>query len=103
MGVMATVDGLPDGPLDAAAEFHAIHLPRIRHDSRAPTVSSLVVVFEAAGHEHRGWRLAAIQELAREFAPMRVNGVAGDDPRAVDEATCFFNDAPGITGQLVAV
>jgi hypothetical protein len=47
--------------------------------------------------------LAAVQELAREAAPKRVNGIAGDDPRAIAETLVYLAAAPGITGQLLAV
>jgi hypothetical protein len=103
MGVTIPIEGLPGSPLDAAADFHAIHLPKIRHDVRAAQASNLVLVFAPAGHEHRAWRLAAIQELARELAPIRVNALVGADEHALDDAIGFLGDAPGITGQLLAV
>jgi hypothetical protein len=65
--------------------------------------ADVVLVFKPAGHEHHAWRLAAVQGLARELAPIRVNAVAGDDEIAINDAVLFLNDAPGITGQLLAV
>ena len=103
MCIIIPIDNLPDRPLDAAAEFHAIHLPKIRHDIHAVPTSNLVLVFEFAGPAHHAWRLAVIQELARELAPMRVNAVVGSDKHDLDEAILFCNDAPGITGQLLSV
>ena len=103
MCIIIPIDDLPSGPLDAACEFHAVHLPRIRHNIHAVPVSNLVLVFGAAGPEHRAWRLAAIQELARELAPIRANAVAGNDEAARDEAVFYLNDSPGITGQLLTV
>jgi hypothetical protein len=103
MGLIMRIDGLPSGPLDAAAAFHAIHLPRIRHGIRAAPHANLVLVFAAAAAEHRAWRLAVIQHLARELAPVRVNGVAGSDAVGLDEATRFLDDSPGVTGQLLSV
>jgi hypothetical protein len=103
MCIIIPIDGLPNGPLDAAADFHAIHLPKIRHNIHAVPTSNLVLVFEPVGHEHRAWRLAAIQELARELAPIRVNALVGADEHALDDAIGFLGDAPGITGQLLAV
>jgi hypothetical protein len=94
---------LPADPLAAAAEFHARELPRIRHNLIAQTTSDVVLVFRPAGHEHQAWRLAAVQGLARELAPIRVNGVAGEDESAVTDAGLFLNDAPGITGQLLSL
>ena len=95
------LDGLPADPLDAAAAFHAERLPQA-HRALAEA-DALALVFAAAGHEHRGWRLAAVQELAREAAPKRVNGVAGADQTAIDQALAFLAAAPGMTGQLLAV
>jgi hypothetical protein len=42
--------------------------------------------FPPANHEHRGWRLAAVQQLAREHAPRRVNAVETDDEEALANA-----------------
>ena len=36
-------------------------------------------------------------------APLRVNGVAGDDERAIEEAVAWLATAPGVTGQLLAL
>ena len=61
-----------------------------------------MLVFAPADHTHRGWRLAAVQELARAAAPLRVNGVAGDDDAAIAAADRLPRRAPGVTGQLLA-
>lgn len=95
------VAGLPEPPLDAAAMFHAEHLPRAR--SALAEADALVVVFDPAGHAHRGWRLAAVQELAREAAPKRVNAVVGQDEPAFAEALAYLEAAAGVTGQLFAI
>ena len=98
------VAGLPEGPLDAAAAFHREWLPKARMllDSAAED-QELVLLFPAASYDHRGWRLAAVQDLAREAAPKRVNAIAGDDERAIAETVDWLANAPGITGQLLAV
>ncbi|MEO6153311.1 MAG: Rossmann fold domain-containing protein [Croceibacterium sp.] len=92
---------LPPAPLDAALAFHAEYLAAARalfgkHDA-------VVLVFAPAGHEHRAWRLAAVQELAREASPCRVNAVAGSDEDALAETLAYLEAAPGVTGQLLAV
>ena len=97
--IIAIID-LPASPLDAAADFHSRELPRIRHHL---SPADIVLVFKPAGQEHHAWRIAAVQGLARELAPIRVNAVSGDDEVAVDNAVMFLNEAPGITGQLLAV
>ena len=97
------VTELPDAPLDAAAEFYERELPELRDDHDIQPECDLVLVFPAASHEHRAWRLAAVQELARELAPTRVNGIVGDNEDAVVSTIAYLDAAPGITGQLLAL
>ena len=68
-----------------------------------PLGEDLVLVFPPAPYDHRGWRLAAIQDLAREAAPKRVNAVVGDNEQAIIATLEWLAQAPGITGQLLAV
>jgi hypothetical protein len=97
------VGPLPDEPLAAAAAFYRDVIPRIEENLRTPDRVDKVIVFEPAGHEHHAWRLAAVQALARAAAPGRVNAVDGDDETAWREAVAFLENAPGVTGQLLAV
>ncbi len=97
------VEGLPENPLDAAAHFLTRQLPSIRRDCEDRPELALAITFEPAGHEHKAWRLAAIQSLARELSPARVNGVVGEDPAAIRQAVAYLEDAPGVTGQLLEV
>ena len=85
----------------SAAAFFVEHLPAVRRALGGTDL--IVVVFAPAGHEHRAWRLAAIQELAREAAPKRVNGIAGGADDAIKEVAAYLRAAPGVTGQLLAV
>ena len=101
--LQADIQGLATAPLDAAAEFYARELPEIRADSSLLEQHDLVIVFEPAGDEHRAWRLAAIQELAREMAPRRVNGIVGADASAISATIAYLDVAPGVTGQLLSV
>jgi hypothetical protein len=87
------VEGLPEAPLEAAAEFHARILPALQHDA------DLLLAFPQADHSHRLWRLAAVQELARVAVPHRVNGVAADSEAAIAAALTYLGTAPGVTGQ----
>lgn len=94
------IDGLPPEPLDAAAAFHARWLPEaiaMIEDG----ADSLVLVFPAADHTHREWRLAAVQGLARRFAPLRVNAIACDEGKPIAAATRYLAAAPGVTGQYL--
>jgi hypothetical protein len=94
---------LPEAPLDAAARFYRELVPAIRHRLRA--AHDVVILFAPADHAHQKWRLAAIQELAREAAPVRVNAVVAAEGVQEDcTATMqFLHEAPGITGQLLQV
>jgi hypothetical protein len=90
------VGPLPDEPLHAAARFHADILPHI-----APMTPGLTLVFAPADHTHRAWRLAAVQGLARRWAPIRVNAVASADEGAILAANTYLDEAPGVTGQYL--
>lgn len=88
--------GLAEAPLDAAAEFHARVVPGAREAIAGG--EAVCIVFDPADHTHRAWRVAAVQALAREAAPARINAVAADG------ATCastlaYLEQAPGVTGQ----
>lgn len=93
---LVRVGALPDEPLCAAARFHADILPQL-----APTDAALTLVFAAADHTHRGWRLAVVQGLARRWAPARVNAVASGDEDAILAADTYLEQAPGVTGQYL--
>ena len=94
------VGELPDGALEAAAEFYARVLPLL---SPPRAGEDLAVIFWPAAYDHRAWRLAAIQDLARAAAPVRVNGIVGHDERSIAETLVWLEAAPGVTGQLLAV
>jgi len=90
------VGDMPGDALAAAAEFHARVVPKIE-----ALTDSLVLVFQPADYTHRGWRLAAIQSLARRFAPLLVNGLESADDVAIAAALAYLERAPGVTGQLL--
>ena len=94
------VGALPDGALEAVAEFHARVVPQL-NPPRAG--EDIVLIFDPASYDHRGWRLAAVQDLARTGAPGRVNGIVGDDEAAIAGALEYLANAPGVTGQLLAL
>ena len=96
--MLVRVGELPQAPLEAAARFYEQTLPRIE---AAAGERDLVLVFGPADHTHRGWRLAAVQELARKRAPVRVNAIASDDEAAIAAAERYLAAAPGVTGQLL--
>lgn len=94
------VQPLPDLPSAAAAAFHRDFLPRAAAllQGGAPC---LTLVFAAADHTHRGWRLAAVQTLAREHTPARVNAIAGGGAPAIAAAQAYLEAADGVTGQYL--
>ncbi len=92
------VKALPEAALAAAALFHAHHLPLIEI-VLATLAEPLIIIFPPADHTHRGWRLAVVQELARQNAPLRINAVAGDSEAAIAAAVRYLETADGVTGQ----
>ncbi|MBB4857371.1 hypothetical protein HNO88_000678 [Novosphingobium chloroacetimidivorans] len=95
------VGALPDEPLAAAARFHADILPRAL--AALAGGENMVIVFDAADHTHRDWRLAIVRGLARQYAPLRVNAVAGGADDAIEAGLRYLAQAPGVTGQLLPV
>jgi len=99
------VVSLPEEELAASAAFHARVLPELLEVlgrlAAAPSPELLTLVFAPADHSHRGWRLAAVQGLAREHAPLRINAVAGDSEAAIAAAARYLDGAEGVTGQLL--
>lgn len=95
--------GLPADPLDAAAVFYDSIALQVRSAKNQP---SLAVLFAPADPVHAAWRLAAIQQLARDAAPAtRVNAVVINpgDEEGTAEVIRFALTAPGITGQIIEV
>jgi hypothetical protein len=87
------VGPLPDRAIEAAAAFYATPLP---------SGQDLALIFPPAPYDHRAWRLAAVQDLARGAAPARVNGVVGSDEDAIAATLAWLEQAPGVTGQLLS-
>jgi hypothetical protein len=96
------IERLPGDPLEAAAEFYRKDLQVLLNQLAEPSSADgdLLIVFPPASHEQCGWRLAAVQNLARHAVPRRVNGVVRDETADLAEVSRFLADAPGVTGQL---
>ncbi len=92
---------LPPGPLDAAARFHERTLPGIR--AALAETQEVRLLFAPADHTHDAWRLAAVQGLAREAAPVRVNAIVGGDRAKIAQVGDYLASAPGVTGQVFEV
>jgi hypothetical protein len=99
--VLVRVGPLPLSAVAAAGRFHAEVLPALVEELGAS--EQLLIVFEPADHAHRAWRLAVVQGLAREHAPVRVNAVASSDEAAIRAAADYLARAPGVTGQYFAL
>jgi hypothetical protein len=104
------LERLPDEAIDAAALFYAEHakrIPRALWHARTDAISpddvpdGITVIFPLADHTHQSWRLAAIQQLAREVAPLRVNAIVGTHDPDIELALAYLADAPGVTGQVL--
>lgn len=95
------VGPLPDDALQAAAQFHADELPKIRQALCTTSAPQFAIVFAPADYTHRGWQLAVTQGLARAHAPLRINAMEGDDDGAIAAAAAYLASASGITGQLL--
>lgn len=99
MQEIVRIEVLPEAALDATAAFHADHLPAIR--AVLQTAGAIAIIFPPAPRDHRAWRLAVVQDLARAHAPRRVNGIAGADEAEISGALAYLAKAPGVTGQLL--
>lgn len=103
-GAVVTVSGLPDEPGAAAAAFHAQWGAQLRSDiAAAEDPVQITIIFEHASHEHKGWRLAAVQDLARMAAPGRVNALVAADAADAARAVAYLENAPAVTGQMLTI
>jgi hypothetical protein len=91
---------LPSAALDSATEFHEGWLDEVLGVLETGA-QELAIVLPAAPRDHDDWRRALVRDLAREWAPQRVNIVAGDDEQAVAATLAYLSQAPGVTGQLL--
>jgi hypothetical protein len=90
---------LPGDALSASARFHAEVLPKVL--SELEQGETVTLAFAPADYTHRSWRLAVVQGLARQFAPVRVNALASDDEGAIAATLAYLEAAEGVTGQLL--
>ncbi|HOB14209.1 MAG TPA: hypothetical protein PK680_11210 [Novosphingobium sp.] len=94
------IERLDDRPSLAVAQFHAQYLPQIAV-ILGQGDGALTLTFPPADHTHRAWRLAAVQSLAREYAPIRVNAICGGSDAARAAAIAYLDRADGLTGQYL--
>ena len=94
------VSNLPERALEAASVFYGRGLTNIRR-SIGPETDTLVLLLPDAPYDHRAWRCAMVQDLARALAPIRVNAIAGGSDEAIAATLAWLERAPGVTGQLL--
>ncbi len=100
MQAVLRIEELPDEALEAAALFYAEHVPQAR-EMLGADAEALVIILPTAPHDHAAWRRAAVQDLAREAAPKRINLVSGENADAITATVEYLANAPGVTGQLL--
>lgn len=100
--MLVRVGSLPGSAVEAAVAFHGDALAHVLA-AIAEGTEGVTLVFPPADHTHRGWRLALVQGLAREHAPLRINAVASDEEAAIAAAGDYLARAPGVTGQYFAL
>lgn len=94
------VGELPDAPLDAAEVFFGGYLAQARQ-LLGEGAASLVIALPDAPQDHDDWRRALARDLARAYAPQRVNVVAEGRSGSANEILEFLGYAPGVTGQYI--
>ncbi|GAA4053226.1 Rossmann fold domain-containing protein [Parerythrobacter jejuensis] len=98
-GVLET-GPLPHEALAAARAFHAEQLPKVT-SALAGEIDNLAIVMKCPAYDHADWRRAIARDLAREYAPKRVNIVAGDAADEIEATLAFLDAAPGVTGHYL--
>lgn len=94
------VEELPNLPLDAAAHFFDTYLAQAKQILAGGTLA-LVIAMPTAPQDHDDWRRALARDLARAYAPQRVNVVAANNICSLDETIRYLGGAPGVTGQYI--
>jgi hypothetical protein len=92
------VSDLPEGALQASAEFYAKHLDAAR---TAMGEDDLVIALPPAEYNHADWRRALARDLARECTPSRVNVISTADEGQKEALISYLAGAKGITGHYL--
>ena len=99
MHSVITVTVLPPGSLDASQAFGEKWLPKIREQLSAG--ADVTALLPPATYDHADWRRALVRDLARAYAPRRVNFICGTGEQSLGETATFLKNAPGVTGQYL--
>lgn len=93
------LDDLSADPLAAQEFVHREGLAALRTALAGGRHS--VLVLPNGTDADRDWRRALARDLARAYAPIRINIIAGGDPIAIDAAIAYLDTAEGVTGQYL--
>lgn len=94
------ISALPSAPILAAETFFRDHFCQVSAHFDTKT-HDIALVLPPAETDHDDWRRSAARDLARKFAPARVNIIGGGGDAAREETLAYLRDAPGITGQYL--
>lgn len=86
-------------PVAEAAEFYRSHIAPIQQ--LAEEHDCVTVIFGGSDKARTVWRRAAIESLAREQAPKRINGISGGQQDRIMATSRYLASAHGITGQVL--
>lgn len=98
MQVELRIEILAENPLEAATDFYRNYLHRAQEALKGDA-ESLAIIFPSAASDHDDWRRAVARDLARQYAPKRVNLLGGGDVAAVKAMLAYLRAATGVTGQ----
>ena len=102
MQALLEIGSLPDNGLDAGVYFTTYYLKAAEDMLGAADENDLAILLPSASVDHDDWRTALARDLARKYAPKRVNVVARGSIAATEATLAYLRDAPGVTGQYLA-
>jgi len=97
-----TIDDLPQSGILASTAFVRDHLAAARRWLERADKQALAIVLPVAGPDHDDWRRTLARDLARAYAPIRVNVVGASGVEQAAPLLAYLRDAPGVTGQYLA-
>ena len=101
MQALLEIGSLPESGLDASAYFIAHHLKVAEDMLEKADEGGLAILLPSADVSHDDWRRALARDLARKYAPKRVNVIARGSDAATEATLAYLRDAPGVTGQYL--
>ncbi len=90
---------LGDDAVAAAERFRTSYVPQVI--ARLKRGEDIAVVLLHASPDHADWRRATVRDLARAYAPARVNFTTASDVAREDRMLAYLAAAAGVTGQYL--